>query len=41
MLSHPALPSGFPQREFSLVEYKTFSKGLIALKYARTRKNLS
>jgi dihydrofolate reductase len=31
-------PSGFPQREFSLLENKTFSKGLIALKYARVRK---
>jgi len=35
---HPALPSGFPQREFTLLENKTFSKGMIALKYARTRK---
>src|SRR5882762_6456540 len=34
----PLFPSGFPQREFTLVENKTFSKGLIALKYARTRK---
>ena len=34
----PLFPSGFPQREFSLLENKTFSKGLIALKYARTRK---
>jgi len=33
----PLFPSGFPQREFSLLENKTFSKGLIALKYARTR----
>jgi dihydrofolate reductase len=31
-------PSGFPQREFSLRENKTFSKGMIALKYARARK---
>jgi dihydrofolate reductase len=31
-------PSCFPQREFTLLENKTFSKGLIALKYARTRK---
>ena len=31
-------PSGFPQREFTLLENKTFSKGMIALKYARTRK---
>jgi dihydrofolate reductase len=31
----PLFPSGFPQREFSLLENKTYSKGLIALKYAR------
>ena len=34
----PLFPSGFPQREFTLLENKSFSKGLIALKYARTRK---
>ena len=34
----PLFPSGFPQREFSLLENKTFSKGMITLKYARTRK---
>jgi dihydrofolate reductase len=28
----PLFPPGFPQREFSLVENKTHSKGLIALK---------
>jgi dihydrofolate reductase len=33
----PLFPSGFPQREFSLLENRTFSKGLIALKYARIR----
>src|SRR5256886_13293421 len=33
----PLFPSGFPQREFTLLENKTFSKGLIALKYARVR----
>jgi Dihydrofolate reductase len=33
----PAFPSGFPQREFKLTENKTFSKGLIALKYERTK----
>jgi dihydrofolate reductase len=33
----PLFPSGFPQREFTLLENKTFSKGLIALKYARNR----
>jgi hypothetical protein len=30
-------PSGFPQRNFALLENKTFSKGLIALKYKRLR----
>jgi dihydrofolate reductase len=34
----PLFPPGFPQREFSLLENKTFSKGMIALKYARVRK---
>src|SRR2546427_7361474 len=34
----PLFPSGFPQREFTLLENKSFSKGLIALKYARTWK---
>jgi len=33
----PLFPSGFPQRNFSLVENKTFSRGLIALKYKRMR----
>ena len=33
----PLFPSGFPQREFKLVENKTYSKGLIALKYVRAR----
>jgi dihydrofolate reductase len=33
----PLFPSGFPQRDFSLVENETYSKGLIALKYARKR----
>jgi dihydrofolate reductase len=31
----PLFPSGFPQRNFALVENKTFSKGLIAVKYRR------
>jgi dihydrofolate reductase len=31
----PLFPSGFPQRDFSLIENKTFSQGLIALKYER------
>lgn len=33
----PLFPSGFPQRNFSLVENKTYSKGLIALKYKRAK----
>jgi dihydrofolate reductase len=33
----PLFPSGFPQRNFSLVENKTYSKGLITLKYTRAR----
>ena len=34
----PALPPGFPQREFALVENKSYSKGLIGLRYERARK---
>jgi dihydrofolate reductase len=33
----PLFPAGFPQRDFTLLENKTFSKGLISLKYQRTR----
>jgi dihydrofolate reductase len=33
----PLFPHGFPQREFKLLENKTYSRGLISLKYARTR----
>jgi len=33
----PLFPSGFPQREFSLLENKSYSKGMIALKYQRVR----
>jgi dihydrofolate reductase len=33
----PLFPSGFPQRDFALIENKTYSKGLIALKYERIR----
>jgi len=29
----PLFPSGFPQRDFSLLENKTYSKGMIGLKY--------
>jgi len=32
-----AFPGGFPQRKFKLTENKTFSRGLIALKYERIR----
>src|SRR5713101_9513105 len=34
----PAFPSGFRQREFTLAENKTYSKGLIALRYERCGK---
>jgi dihydrofolate reductase len=34
----PLFPSGFPQREFNLVENKSYSRGMIALKYERARK---
>jgi len=34
----PAFPSGFPQRGFALTENKTYSKGLIGLRYERMRK---
>ncbi len=34
-------PAGFPQREFDLVENKTYSQGLIALRYARNRNKKS
>ena len=33
----PLFPARFPQREFKLVENKTYSKGMIALKYVRAR----
>ncbi len=33
----PLFPSGFPQRDFLLLENKTFSRGLISLKYERLR----
>jgi len=33
----PLFPSGFPQRDFALLENKTFSKGLIAVMYKRLR----
>ena len=37
----PLFPSGFPQRNFTLVENQTFSRGLIALKYQRARSRKS
>src|SRR5207245_3164219 len=33
----PLFPNGFPQRDFTLIENKTCSKGLIALTYDRSR----
>lgn len=33
----PLFAPGFPQREFTLTENKTYSGGLIALKYERVR----
>jgi dihydrofolate reductase len=33
----PLFAPGFPQREFTLTESKTYSGGLIALKYERVR----
>lgn len=34
----PLFSGGFPQRDFALVENKTYSKGLIALTYKRARR---
>lgn len=33
----PLFPGGFPQREFDLVENKSYSRGLISLRYERVR----
>jgi len=33
----PLFPGGFPERKFALVQNKTYSRGLIELKYARVR----
>jgi dihydrofolate reductase len=33
----PLFPAGFPQRNFALIENKTYSKGLIEIKYRRVR----
>jgi dihydrofolate reductase len=37
----PLFPAGFPQRDFALIENKTYSKGLIGLKYKRLRRSRS
>jgi dihydrofolate reductase len=34
----PLFPPGYPERAFTLIENKTFSRGMIALKYERARK---
>jgi len=34
----PLFPNGFPQREFALIENNSYSRGMIALRYERTRK---
>jgi len=31
----PAFPTGFPQRNFELIENKTYSQGLVSIKYKR------
>jgi dihydrofolate reductase len=33
----PLFPAGFPERKFELIENKTYTKGMIALKYGRDR----
>jgi dihydrofolate reductase len=33
----PLFPAGFPQRDFKLLESRSYSKGLVALKYQRVR----
>lgn len=35
----PFFPPGFPQREFSLVENRSYDKGVIRLVYKRFRKH--
>ena len=34
----PLFPGGFPQREFALIENRSYSRGFIALRYERARK---
>ena len=33
----PLFPGGFPERQFELVEAKTYSRGLLSLKYKRAK----
>ena len=33
----PLFPAGFPQRDFRLIENKTYSGGFISIKYERVR----
>jgi dihydrofolate reductase len=33
----PLFPSGFPQRNFALIENKSYLQGMISLKYKSTR----
>lgn len=33
----PLFPCGFPQRDFKLIENKSYSRGLVSLKYKRIR----
>jgi|SRR5215469_8278061 len=35
----PLFPNGFPQREFALTENKSYSEGLVTLKYERIRQS--
>jgi len=37
----PLFPSGYPQREFDLIENKTYSEGMIAYRYERARNKKS
>jgi dihydrofolate reductase len=34
----PLFPPGFPQRDFSLLENETYSRGMISLRYERVRR---
>ncbi|MGA7411548.1 MAG: dihydrofolate reductase family protein [Bryobacteraceae bacterium] len=36
----PLFPAGFPERNFALIENKTYSKGLIEVKYQRVGKKI-